>query len=105
MSKLNLTGNYHIDLKELNHVYFRCKGSFTKFSILINVTSNPKHVLTLKELYQCYLNWCRENVSNPIGKNLFSERVHSELTSRVTLGKNITGFRGLQLSDDLDWFI
>jgi len=105
VNNLELTGNYRSDLKALNHRYHQCKGSFNKFSILIDVTNDPNHILTLKELYQCYLNWCRENAANPIGKHLFSERVHSELASRVTLGKNITGFRGLQLSEDLEWFI
>lgn len=105
MNNLKLTGNYNTDLKQLNRHYGKRKGSFNKFSILINVTNEPDHVLTLKELYQVYLNWCRENMSNPVGKNIFSERVHSELAPRVTLGKNITGFRGLQLSEDLEWFI
>jgi len=103
---LTLTGNYIKDLKKLNSYYRKHQrsGSFRKFNKLLIVTNDPSDVITLKELYQIYLNWCRENATDPIGKHLFSERVNSELVTRVNLAQNVVGFRGLLLSDDLEWF-
>lgn len=105
-TSLPLTGNYIKDLKKLNSYYRKHdrKGSFRKFSQLVVVTNVPSDVITLAEFYQIYLNWCRENASNPIGKHLFSERVNSELVMRVNLAQNVVGFRGLLLTDDLEWF-
>lgn len=104
---LQLTGNYIKDLKKLNSYYRKHNrsGSFRKFSTLLNLTNIPSDVITLAELYQIYLNWCRENVKDPIGKHLFSERVNSELVMRVNLAQNVVGFRGLLLTDALEWFV
>ncbi len=105
-NNLPLTGNYIKDLKKLNSYYRKHNrsGSFRKFVKLVVVTNVPSDVITLAELYQIYLNWCRENASDPIGKHLFSERVNSELVMRVNLAQNVVGFRGLLLSDDLEWY-
>jgi len=105
-NNLHLTGDYRKDLKKLNSYYrkYQRSGSFRKFVKLVIVTNVPSDVITLAELYQIYLNWCRENTRDAIGKHLFSERVNSELVTRVNLAQNVVGFRGLLLSDALEWF-
>lgn len=105
-TSLPITGNYTKDLKTLNSHYrnYQRKGSFRKFSTLINITHDSADVITLKELYQIYLNWCRDNARYPMGKHLFSERVNGEIVPRVNLAQNVVGFRGLLLTDELEWF-
>lgn len=105
-NNLPLTGDYRKDLKKLNSYYrkYQRSGSFRKFAQLVVVTNASSDVITLAELYQIYLNWCCKNASIAIGKHLFSERVNSELVMRVNLAQNVVGFRGLLLSDDLEWY-
>ena len=65
-------------------------------------TNNPKDILTLTALYHVYYVWCMDEEYNPLGKINFTKQLD---LPKTTLGKNVTGYRGLKLSDDLEWYV
>ncbi len=77
-----------------------------EFKAQLIVTNKPKDIITLSTLYDVYYAWCiDEEYYDPLGKIKFSEYLAINGILRTTLGKNVTGYRGLKLSDDLEWFI
>ena len=73
--------------------------SIKKFKKLLKVTNKPKDVITLQELYDIYYEWCVDELNQmPLGKISFSRALD---ITKTTLGNNITGYRGLKLSDEL----
>lgn len=73
-----------------------------KFKKLLIVTNKPKDVVTLSELYDVYYGWSIDQGNAPLGKINFTRQLD---LPKTVLGKNIVGFRGLKLSDDLEWFL
>ena len=75
-----------------------------KFKKLLIQTNKPNDVITLQELYNVYFAWCADEGYSQLGKILFSALI-TEDHLKSTLGKNIVGFRGLKLSDELEWYL
>lgn len=74
-----------------------------EFKELLVITNKPKDVITLSDLYDVYFFWViSEHGERPLGKINFAKELDLPKTS---LGKNITGYRGVKLSDDLEWYL
>ena len=79
--------------------------NLSEFIVLLDVTKDPKDTLPLSEMYDAYFKWSVENKKRTLGKIIFANSIDELCIPRCTLGKNITGFRGVKLGDDLEWFI
>lgn len=76
-----------------------------KFIKLLTVTNKPSDRLSLKDLYNVYYQYCVDNDTPAIGKVAFADRIATTCAPKVSLGGNVTGFRGIKLSDDLEWYL
>lgn len=72
------------------------------FKKLLVVTNDPKDTISLSTLYGVYYGWCMDEITEPLGKINFAKELDLPKTS---LGKNITGYRGLKLGDELEWYL
>lgn len=73
-----------------------------EFKAQLIVTNKPKDVVPLWKLYDVYYSWCIDEEYTPLGKINFTKQLD---LPKTTLGKNVTGYRGLKLSDDLEWYV
>lgn len=76
-----------------------------KFIEQLVVTNNPGDSIPLGTLYNIYFKFCMNNNLPALGKIHFSGQIEDKVVPRCSLGSNVTGFRGIQLSDDLEWFL
>ena len=79
--------------------------SVIMFIKMLEVTNKPGDCISLKVLYDVYFTYCMENNEPALNKRMFANTVDQLCVPKVSLGGNVTGFRGLKLGDDLEWYL